>query len=200
VVPPSIGCGSEYRYNGQPVGALQGVAPDHVVHAGSLSKSLAPGLRLGWLVVPPALRDEVIAARALSDRFTTSIIQATVAEFVHSGDLDRHLRRTRRTYRQRRDALIAALRQQLPAYRATGISAGLHVQVRLPDGVDATYLAARAARHGVLIQSLDRYRSNPAADHYPALVLGYSRHTPQQIAEGIHYLATILDSGVAPDH
>src|SRR4051794_26701479 len=133
---------AEYRYDRHPVGALQGVAPNHVIHVGSLSKSLAPGLRLGWLVVPLALRDKVVAARARSDRFTTSIIQATVAELVQSGDLDRPLRRTRRSYRQRRDTLIAALRRHLPGYRATGISAGLHVLVRPPAGTDATRLAA----------------------------------------------------------
>jgi GntR family transcriptional regulator / MocR family aminotransferase len=185
---------AEYRYDGQPVGALQGVAPDHVIHAGSLSKSLAPGLRLGWLVVPTALRDELVEARARSDRFTTTIIQATVAEFVQRGDLDRHLRRTRRNYRQRRDTLIAALRHELPTCQATGISAGLHVLVTLPGGMDATHLAATAARHGILMQPLDRYRAGPARGQPSALVLGYSRLTPHQIEEGIHHLATILNS------
>lgn len=185
---------AEYRYDRHPVGSLQGVAPDHVIHAGSLSKSLAPALRLGWLVVPPPLRDEVVSARAHSDRFTASFIQATVTEFVQRGDLDRHLRRTRRTYLQRRDALTAALRQHLPTHRATGISAGLHVLVRLPDGIDATHLAATAAEHGILVQSLDRYRSRPARDQPSALVMGYSRLTPHQIEEGIHHLATILNS------
>jgi GntR family transcriptional regulator / MocR family aminotransferase len=185
---------AEYRYDRHPVGALQGVAPDHVIHVGSLSKGLAPGLRIGWLVVPPALRDEVVSARARGDRFTASIIQATVAEFVRRGDLDRHLRRARRSYRQRRDALVAALRRQLPAYRATGISAGLHVLVRLPEGMEATHLAATAARHGILVQPLDRYRSSPARDQPSALVMGYSRLTPQHIEDGIHHLATILNS------
>ncbi|WP_157253707.1 PLP-dependent aminotransferase family protein [Nonomuraea typhae] len=185
---------AEYRYDRQPVGALQGVAPDHVVHAGSLSKSLAPGLRLGWLVVPSGLREEVVAARARSDRFTSTVIQAAVAEFVQRGDLDRHLRRTRRSYRRRRDALIGALSRHLPAYRATGISAGLHVLVRLPDGTNATHLAATAARHGILIQPLDRYRSRAAPGQAPALVMGYSRLTPHHIEEGIHHLATILNS------
>jgi GntR family transcriptional regulator/MocR family aminotransferase len=183
---------AEYRYDRQPVGALQGVAPDHVIHAGSLSKSLAPGLRLGWLVVPPALRDAVVAARSRGDRFTTSIIQATVAEFVQRGDLDRHLRRTRRSYHQRRDALIAALRRHLPACRMTGISAGLHVLVRLPGGTDATRLAATAARHGILVQPLDRYQAGPARGRSSALVMGYSRLTPHQIEDGIHDLATAL--------
>ncbi|MCT2585102.1 MocR-like pyridoxine biosynthesis transcription factor PdxR [Actinophytocola gossypii] len=188
---------AEYRYDGHPVGALQGIAPDHVIHVGSLSKSLAPGLRLGWLVVPPALRDEVVAARAHGDGFTASIIQATVAEFVARGDLDRHLRRTRREYRLRRDALIAALRRLLPGSRATGISAGLHVLVRLPEGTDAPRLAATAARHGILVRPLDRYRFGSTRERPAALVLGYSRLTPHRIEEGIHRLATIV-SGAVP--
>jgi GntR family transcriptional regulator/MocR family aminotransferase len=178
---------AEYRYDRQPVGALQGVAPDHVIHVGSLSKSLAPALRLGWMVVPPALRDEVATARARSDRFTSSIIQATVAEFIQSGDLDRHLRRTRRSYRQRRDALIAALREHLPDCRATGISAGLHVVVRLPSGMDATRLAATAAQHGILVRPLEPTSGLPAA-----LVMGYGTLTPQRIEEGIRHLAAIV--------
>jgi GntR family transcriptional regulator/MocR family aminotransferase len=169
---------AEYRYDGQPVGALQGVAPDHVVHAGSLSKSLAPGLRLGWLVVPPALRDEVVAARAWGDRFTNSIIQSTVNEFIQRGDLDRHLRRTRRSYRQRRDVLIAALREQLPGSRVTGISAGLHVLVDLPEGADAAVLA----KHGILVQTVPPDR----------VLIGYGRLAPHAIEEGIRQLATIL--------
>ena len=125
--------------------------PDHVVYAGSLSKSLVPGLRLSWLVVPSALRYELVAARMVTDRFTASITQATAAEFLQRGDLDRYLRRTRRSYRQRRDALISALQRQLPGIHATGISAGLHVVVQLPDGMDAAHIAATAARHGILL-------------------------------------------------
>jgi GntR family transcriptional regulator/MocR family aminotransferase len=185
---------AEYRYDRQPVGALQGVAPDHVIHAGSLSKSLAPGLRLGWLVVPPALREEVVVARRWGDRFTTSIVQAIVAEFVQRGDLDRHLRRTRRTYRQRRDALIDALARHLPDCRATGISAGLHVLVRLPQGMDAARLAATAARHGILMRSLDHYWAGAERTGPPALVMGYGNLTPRQIEEGVQHLATLVGS------
>jgi GntR family transcriptional regulator/MocR family aminotransferase len=183
---------AEYRYDRQPVGALQGVAPDHVVYAGSLSKSLAPGLRLGWLVVPSALRDELSAARGVTDRFTTAITQATFAEFLQRGHLDRHLRRTRRIYRQRRDALIGALREQLPGTRATGVSAGLHVVVELPDEMDATQIAAIAARDGILVYSLDHFRASPAQVEPSALVIGYSRLTPHQIQDGIRRLASIV--------
>jgi DNA-binding transcriptional MocR family regulator len=111
--------------------------------------------------------------------------------------IDRHLRRTRRSYHQRRDTLIAALRHQLPAYRATGISAGLHVLVRPPDGTDATRLSTTAARHGILIHTLDRYRSNPTRGHHPALVMGYSRLTPHHIGAGIRHLAGILNTDVS---
>jgi GntR family transcriptional regulator/MocR family aminotransferase len=183
---------AEYRYDRQPVGALQGVAPDRVVYAGSLSKSLAPGLRLGWLVVPLGLRDELIAAREATDRFTTTITQATVAEFLERGDLDRHLRRTRRSYRERRDALIGALRQQLPGLAAIGISAGLHVMVKLPDGVDASRVAATAAEHGIIVYALDHYQARPRPGEPPALVMGYSRLTPRQIEDGIRRLASII--------
>jgi GntR family transcriptional regulator/MocR family aminotransferase len=184
---------AEYRYDRQPVGAVQGVAPDHVIYVGSLSKSLAPALRLGWMVAPPALRDELVAARTRSDRFTTSIIQATVAEFIQRGDLDRHLRRTRGSYRQRRDALIAALRQHLPACRATGISAGLHVVVRLPRETDATGLAATAAEHGILVRPLDPRPGQP-----PALLMGYGTLAPHRIEEGIRHLAAIMDADGLP--
>ncbi len=109
---------AEYRYDRQPVGALQGVAPDRVIYCGSASKSLAPGLRLGWLVVPSELRAEIVAVRAATDRFTNVITQAAFAEFLRRGDLDRHLRRTRRCYRQRRDALDAC-RRPVPALRAS---------------------------------------------------------------------------------
>lgn len=189
---------AEYRYDREPVGALQGVAPDHVIYIGSLSKSLAPALRLGWLVVPPALRDELIAARAVTDRFTTPIIQAAAAEFLRRGDLDRHLRRARRSYRQRRDVLIGAVQRHIPGTRATGISAGLHVVVRLPDGMDPVRIAASAGRHGILLHPLDHYRASPARAGAPALVMGYSRLTCRQIEEGIQRLASITDLHAMP--
>jgi GntR family transcriptional regulator/MocR family aminotransferase len=187
---------AEYRYDRQPVGALHGVAPDRVVYAGSLSKSLVPALRLGWLVVPSALRDAIIKARAVTDRFTTTITQATFAEFLERGELDRHLRRTRRIYRQRRDVLVAALRERLPGARATGVSAGLHVVVELPAGMDAAHVAAAAARHGILLHPLDHFRADPAPAGPSALVLGYSRLTPHQIQDGTRQLARIIGSVV----
>src|SRR4029453_2131364 len=93
---------AEFRYDRHPVGALQGVLPDRVIYHGTLSKSLAPGLRLGWLVVPPDLLDAVITARHATDAMTASLLQTTFTEFLERGDLHRHLRRSRRGYRHRR--------------------------------------------------------------------------------------------------
>jgi len=99
---------AEYRYDRPPVGAVHGLAPEHVLYAGSVSKTLAPALRLGWLVVPERLTAELTAAKALDDLGTPVVEQLTLADFLERGELDRHLRRTRAVYRARRDALVAA--------------------------------------------------------------------------------------------
>lgn len=109
----------EFRYDRQPVGALQGLDPDHVVHVGTASKSLAPGLRLGWLVLPPSLAPEVVAAKGGVDWSCGVLDQLTLAEFITSGAYDRHIRASRLRYRRRRDALVARLAEQAPGVRAT---------------------------------------------------------------------------------
>ena len=117
---------AEYRYDRTPVGALQGLAPDHVVYAGSASKTLAPGLRLGWFVLPGHLTEPMAAAKVAADRGSPALEQIAFADFVARGEFDRHLRRMRPVYRRRRDALLAALDRYLPWLEPTGISAGLH--------------------------------------------------------------------------
>ena len=111
---------AEYRYDRAPLGAMQGLAPDRVVYAGTASKTLAPGLRLGWLVVPPRLVAAVAEAKALADRGSPVLDQLALADFLARGELDRHLRRTRPLYRRRRDALLRALRDSAPRARAGG--------------------------------------------------------------------------------
>lgn len=182
-------CEGEFRLDRQPVGALQGVAPDRVAYLGTTGQSLAPGLRVAWVVVPQEFTALLASASLTPVARTSTILQATFAEFLVRGDLDRHLREVRKIYARRREALLAALDRWLPEARTTGVAAGLHVPVMLPDGVDAERVAADAAALGVEIPTLAGFRSdgNPSP---PGLVLGYGRLTPSQIDEGIERLAT----------
>ncbi|MFC9282902.1 PLP-dependent aminotransferase family protein [Streptomyces collinus] len=163
----------EFRYDRQPVGALQGLAPDRVVYLGTASKSLAPGLRLGWMVPPPSLLDEVIAAKGAID--TCGVLdQLTLAEFITSGAYDRHVRSARLRYRRRRDALTAAVADRAPEVRVTGIAAGLHAVLRLPPGTEQSVVQA-ATWQNLALHGLSFHR-HPQAVTEPldALVVGYA--------------------------
>jgi GntR family transcriptional regulator/MocR family aminotransferase len=163
----------EFRYDRQPVGALQALAPEHVIYAGTASKTLAPGLRLGWLVLPARLVDAVAGAKAQADAHTSSFEQLTLAEFITSGAYDRHVRRTRLVYRRRRDRLIAALARHAPGVRVTGIAAGLHAVAQLPPGQPEDQVVARAAARGVAVEGLGDYALRDHA-RGPGLVIGYA--------------------------
>jgi GntR family transcriptional regulator / MocR family aminotransferase len=166
----------EFRYDRHPLGALQARAPDHVVYAGTASKTLAPGLRLGWLVVPPGLINEITRAKLLADRQPATLEQLTLAEFIVSGSYDRHIRRSRLAYRRRRDRLIVALQRRAPHVSVSGIAAGLHALVHLEPGQDEKTVIAQAAQRGLALEGLSAY--GPGAD--PALVIGYG--TPPEHA------------------
>jgi GntR family transcriptional regulator / MocR family aminotransferase len=181
----------EFRYDRQPVGALQGLDPDHVVHAGTASKSLAPGLRLGWLVLPPGLMEEVLAAKGGIDT-CGSLDQLTLAEFLTSGAYDRHVRAARLRYRRRRDALVAELARRAPRVHATGIAAGLHVVLRLPPGTEQSALRA-AAWQGLAVHGLHRYQ-HPEAVVEPrdALVVGYGTPPDHAWSGALEALCAVL--------
>ncbi|MFF4251226.1 PLP-dependent aminotransferase family protein [Streptomyces sp. NPDC001663] len=162
----------EFRYDRQPVGALQGLDPDHVVYAGTASKSLAPGLRLAWLVLPAGLMEEAAKAKGAADT-CGALDQLTLAEFLTSGAYDRHVRAARLRYRRRRDALVAELARRAPQVHATGIAAGLHVVLRLPPGTEQETLRA-AAWQGLAVHGLHRYQHPEATvERRDALVVGY---------------------------
>ena len=144
----------EFRYDRQPVGAVQGLDGEHVVYAGTASKTLAPGLRLGWLALPAHLVGDVVAAKEQADRNSNTLDQLTLAELIDSGAYDRHIRRSRLAYRRRRDRLVATLRHHAPEVRVTGVAAGLHALLELPAGEREDEVVARAAEHGVAVQGL----------------------------------------------
>lgn len=180
---------AEFRYDRRPIGALQGMAPDRVVYCGTTSKVLAPGLRLGWTVLPPDLREPVVEVRRGTDVLTSTLLQATFAAFLAAGDLDRHLRTVRRTYRQRRDALVAAVATHLPEAAPTGVAAGLQTVLTLPPGTDEDAVVARAAQAGVRVVGLARFRTGGGTSLPPALVLGYGAVRPAAIERGVVLLA-----------
>jgi GntR family transcriptional regulator / MocR family aminotransferase len=180
---------AEYRYDRQPVGAVQGLAPDLVAYAGSTSKTLAPGLRLGWLVVPEHLIQAVTAAKESDDLGTPVVEQLALADFLERGQLDRHLRRTRSIYRARRDALVAALAERLPEYAPAGVAAGLHLVVRLPEGTDERAVLEAARARGLGLSGISEHRMEPGP---PALLLGYGRIPEASIAAAVEALADSL--------
>ncbi|MEV3988229.1 PLP-dependent aminotransferase family protein [Streptomyces sp. NPDC049837] len=183
----------DFRYDRSPVGALQGLDPERVVYTGSVSKSLAPGLRLGWMLVPESLAGEVVERKRTMDLGNPSLDQAVLAHFVTSGGYDRQLRRCGRAYRERRDALIDALEEHFPGTEVSGIAAGLHVIARVPGRYAAGgVLVKRAAAAGVTLRPLADYGTATATgpdDGDVRLVLGYAHLTPSDIARGVGLLA-----------
>jgi GntR family transcriptional regulator/MocR family aminotransferase len=182
---------SEYRYDQPAIGSLQGLAPDHVVYAGSASKTLAPGLRLGWMVVPNRWVDAVAAAKLDADRGSPAIEQLAFADFLESGAFDRHLRTMRPVYQARRDALLAAVAEHLPQLRPVGISAGLHLMAWLPTGLDEQAVIEAAARRGLGINGMTPHRISPVATG--SLILGFAKENERAIAEGVGLLADAID-------
>ena len=137
---------AEYRYDRAPVGSLQGIAPDRVVYVGSTSKTLAPGLRIGWMVLPAHLTKAVALSKGLADTGSSVMDQVAFTQFLASGEYDRHLRQMRRRYQVRRNALLRALARHLPDATVLGAAAGVHLTVRFPDGFPIEKLVDHAAR------------------------------------------------------
>ena len=181
---------AEFRYDRQPIGAIQGLSPERVVYAGSASKILAPGLRLGWLIVPAAFADRVTRAKWTADLGSPAIDQLAFADFLARGELDRHLRRLRPIYRARRDTLLASLGRHLPELRPVGASAGLHVLAWLPPASTRPPSSRRRSAPASGSRGSAHGRAAPAA---PAgLTFGYGSIDASAIDEGIERLAAVV--------
>jgi GntR family transcriptional regulator/MocR family aminotransferase len=185
----------EFRYDRRPVGAVQGLDAERVVHIGSVSKSLSPALRLGWMVLPERYVDGVLAAKGDREGWASVLDQLSLADFLSSGAYDRHVRRMRQRYRSRRDRLVAALAEHAPHIAVTGVAAGLHAVLRLPPGTERSAVKA-AEWHGIALDGLAGFR-HPATDMEPreGLVVGYA--TPSEAAYGpaLEALCRVLPPG-----
>jgi DNA-binding transcriptional MocR family regulator len=179
---------AEFRYDRDPVGCLQALCPRRVVLLGSVSKALAPGLRLGWLVAPSPLAQAVRDARATTDLGSPVLDQYALAQLLASGAYDRQLRQLRRRYRARRDALAGALARWLPGAVVRGVSAGIQLYVELPPGCDEAAVVEAAAERGVAVEGVAPLRI-AAGRGPPALVLGFARLPEHRIAEAVRLLA-----------
>jgi GntR family transcriptional regulator/MocR family aminotransferase len=182
----------EFRYDRQPIGALQGLDPERVVYAGTASKSLAPGLRLAWLALPTRLLEPFVEARREADRSGGALEQLALAQLLESGDFDRHVRRQRQVYRRRRDALLAALAARVPSLRPVGVAAGLHVVLRLPPRWPGeAEVLARAAGRSIGLFGLGWFYHRPS-DGPGGLVVGYAAPPRHVFPAAVRALADTL--------
>jgi GntR family transcriptional regulator/MocR family aminotransferase len=154
---------SEFRYDKEPVGALQGLAPDQVFLLGTASKALAPAVRLGWVHAPQPLASAVAAEKEMSDRGSCTLDQLALATLLTTGRYDRHLRRMRTVYAARRTALTDAFARYAPRIQLTGLAAGFHAVAPLPPGADETAVIAAARERRVGLHGIGGGCGSPNA-------------------------------------
>lgn len=186
---------AEHRYDRPPVPALRSLLTEQVCYAGSVSKLLAPALRVGWLLAPKRYREELVALKRNADLGNAALPQLVLAELMNSGGLERQLRFLRQRHVRRRDAMVAAIREHLPGARVHGAAAGLHLMVTFEAEVSDVDLAAAALERGVKVQPLSWHRQRPGA---PGLVLGYAANVPSVITEGIATVGTAFRMAGTP--
>ncbi|MFF7162913.1 PLP-dependent aminotransferase family protein [Streptomyces sp. NPDC008086] len=183
---------AEFRYDRRPVAALQGMDPSRVVLFKSLSKILSPALGIGWIVAPPRWTRHLHLADQTATQPPT-LDQLAFATMLESGAYDRYLRAGRKRYRDRRDALVRALAEELPGAPVLGVAAGLHLILRLPDGVDTGAVVRAASVRSLRIADLAAYHATEDhADH--GLVLGYGNLADGAVGEAVRLLRDAIDA------
>ena len=183
---------SEFRYDKEPVGALQGLAPDRVFLLGTASKALAPAVRLGWIHAPSQLAEAVAAEKEMSDRGSCTIDQLALATLLTTGRYDRHLRRMRTVYAARRTALTGAFAVHAPGVQLTGLAAGFHAVASLPSSADEMAVIAATRERRVGMHGMGGYRGNPGIAAPPALVMGFGNVRERAIEPAIAAVADLL--------
>ena len=188
---------AEFRYDRRPLAALQGLDPARVAYVGTASKTLAPALRLGWILAPAALAPALAVEKLAADGGSPALDQLALARLIASGEHDRHLRRARRAYAQRRDRLVAALALAVPEGRIEGAAAGVHLVLALPASLDPIALRKATAAHGVAAESIAARHRGPAPPGPTRLVLGYGRVPTAGVEAAVAGLAAALrDAGL----
>jgi GntR family transcriptional regulator/MocR family aminotransferase len=182
---------AEFRYDRDPVGTLHGLAPERVVTLGTVSKSLAPAVRLGWILCPSSLAEAIVREKQLADRGSPLLDQLTLTTLIRAGRYDRHLRRMRAGYRSRREALQAALAQHAPDVGLSGLAAGFHAVAHLPPSVSEAEVVALAQARSVGLYGMSQYRSTGGTQP-PQLVLGFGNLSERAIHTGIATVADLL--------
>jgi GntR family transcriptional regulator/MocR family aminotransferase len=181
----------EFRYDRRPVAAVQGLDPERVVYAGTASKTLAPGLRLGWLALPPSLVDAATERRGTAERYAPVLDQLALSELIDRGDFDRHVRRMRVRYRHRRDRLLATLNDATPQLHPSGIAAGLHFVLDLPAGLSEEDILASAEERSIGLFGLEYFRHGPF-ECRQALVIGYGAPPDHNFDASVEALTSLL--------
>jgi GntR family transcriptional regulator / MocR family aminotransferase len=174
----------EFRYERRAVGALQAMAPDHVLYIGTASKALAPAVGLAWAVSPQRFAARMLACRGDRDRPRDALNQLVLAEFLAGHAYDRHVRRMRAEFRRRRDHLEQELARRVPAARLMGVPAGLQAVIELPAGSDPDAVVAEGLRRGVAFRTLAEYAVRPRDGHPPAIVVGFGAPPASQASAG----------------
>ncbi|HUC59868.1 MAG TPA: PLP-dependent aminotransferase family protein [Streptosporangiaceae bacterium] len=189
----------EFRYDRQPVGAVQGLAPGNVIYGGTASKTLSPALRLGWVAVPKRLVPALCDAKRHADTHTESLSQLVLADLIESRAYDRHTKTARLRYRRRRDLLLHALRTRAPRAQVSGVAAGLHALIKLPSaGPSEAEIIELAVARGVALRSLADHWQRPA-EHQQGLIVGYSTPAEQAWPAALDALCELLACKVVAD-
>lgn len=177
---------AEYRYDRKPIGSLQGLAPEHVIYGGSTSKTIAPAVRVGWLVPPRRLAAALYDVQRLCGGMPAPLEQLALADLIERGELDRHLRRQRSRYRRRRDALLRAFATELPGVSVDGAAAGLFAVLHLPSDVDEQAVLANAHAKGIAVEGL--------GGRPPGLAVGYANLAEAAAPGAVRALAASIDA------